>query len=49
MNAQNMRKMLDDFNQIKIEENYLRRFDASANKLREDMAFDNFKRHTIDK
>lgn len=49
MNAQNMKKMLDDFNQIKIEENYLKRYDASAHKLKEDLAFDSFKKYTIDK
>ena len=49
MNAQNMKKMLDDFNQAKIEENYLRRYDASANKLKEDIAFNNFKKYTIEK
>jgi hypothetical protein len=49
MNAQNMKKMLDEFNQAKQEENYLKRYDVSANKFREDMAFDSFKKQTIDK
>jgi len=49
MNAQNMKKMLDEFNQVKQEENYLKRYGVSANKLREDMAFDSFKKQTIDK
>jgi hypothetical protein len=49
MNAQNMKKMLDEFNQVKQEENYLKRYDVYANKLREDMAFDSFKKQTIDK
>ena len=46
-NASQARKLLNEHNEQRREENQLRHYGATANRYKEDVKFDNFKRHTV--
>lgn len=47
VNAEKTKRILLDINEERKESNFLRKYDHSANKYREDVKSDNFKRHII--
>ena len=49
MNAEETKRILNEFNEQRKETNFLRKYDHSANKYKEDVKSDNFKRHIIHK
>lgn len=49
MNADETKRILNEFNEQRKETNFLRKYDHSANKYKEDIKSDNFKRHVIHK
>jgi len=49
MNTTQTKELLRQHNEAKKEENYMRQYDVSANKFKEDVKFDNFKKHTVGK